>query len=288
MKQLAHPDLVIFGSKPPDTAFPIVIGEIKTAHWLESNFEYTCYQLLYYQLAVQRPLLRSSSDSHQILLGFVMDAYEAAIIELTVNSWISKRPLDPIQIEMFNVRNSDERIKFFSMLLLRVRNALTNDDAFQRLTKPLFLFGQQIGKIKDINHDNQCIMMTSSSLLEPFVQRFNKSPDSLLIFPCEEEEQKLILPPNTNLVIKVFGELFSGGMYGDTLLLLLLKSAHRRKLRERLHWLYVALFKVVRSHPFRFAITRLVSGTVCSDSRILDLWKKPRKVDGKLLLYGCL
>ena len=260
---------------PPDTAsIPIAIGEIKIGHLLASNFENTCYQLLYYQLAVQRPLLRSSSQSDQILLGFVMDSIEAAIIELNVNSWTSSRPLDPIHIERFDVRNTDQRIKFFSMLLLRVLNALTIVNAIKRLKQPLLLFGPEINKIHDIN---QCIIKTSSTLLEPFVQKFNKSPDSRLIFLCEEAEQKLILPPNTDLVFKVFGELFSGGMYSETLrglLILLILARLRPKLSERLHWLYVALFKVIDNHPFRFAITRFVSGTVCSDSHVMNLWKE--------------
>ena len=78
-------DLIIvysFKSKQKDYKIPILIGELKSKT-LKNHYEQKCYQLLYYQLAAQRPLFESSSSndpSVRCLLGFVMDHKEAYII----------------------------------------------------------------------------------------------------------------------------------------------------------------------------------------------------------------
>ena len=275
----SRPDLLLiyaFTSKETDYRIPIVIGELKTEHTLskERQFFSACKQLLSYQVAVQRPLRESSGTSGsavRTLFGFVMDQHEAYIIELNADLWNTKPILKVKSIERFSVdsRKVEQSFQFFTILLVRVLKAVPSNDAVWQLTEPLFRFPSGLGtELLD-----SCILKAKSNKLKLF---FDENIENIVL--CYPKGVSDIdwgaSNTDTELVLKVYGNLCFGGEDGHHLWTLLNNARREHQLRQ-VTSLYKSHFQFHYFKAFPFSISRFIHGVVCSNKpEIRKRWKQ--------------
>jgi hypothetical protein len=259
-----HPD----ANEDPDLnwQYPLVIGDVKQdlKDKQHNGHEGAFYQLLSYQIPVQRPFLVDEERGISKMLGFLLDYNEGYIIEFTFGKWTDKRPLVCSRITRYTTQFNVESIEAIVGFLACVIDCLSLDDAnsiTRLIAKPATLFHfpwRSHGSVQCNTHIaayNHMIVVKGAKIL-----MWKKSLPSTHFFNEPE--------PHSNFVVKVSSQLLSGGCVEIITLtsLLNVKSTILTPLNE----FYVAFFHASGIfNPFFVSITKLICGFRVSDSEFL-------------------
>ena len=265
--------------------YPFVIGELKTRLKVE-NDDGAFYQLLSYQLAVQRPFLVEKEKRCSKMLGFLLDYTDGYIIELSFGEWTSPKPVTCTYINhystLFSIHNLHNIVGFLASIIDRL--PLHGADSIAPLIvepAPLFYFpwptqgtrsSEQHPHISKYNH----ICIVEWDTISTWKLSTGRGFDNSTLFSVPDRHSKV--------VIKVSAPFMSGECDQheiDSLKKLLeVQSAKLRFLKE----LYVTFYITVWYNRFFFSITHLINGP-----RVMDLdfefWRSENSKKAKQLFF---
>ena len=249
---------------------PIVTGEAKTELLYENLHDYF-YQLLVYQLALQRPCVLEKNSS--MLLGFLIDYTDAYIIELTCGLWTDLSLVTcQKQVERYRVDTDKARLAFLKILVDRLVAKLETVD-LERLTKPqspTFRFPDGVGTLLgNFTH----ILKLNGAEMNILISNLDHD---LLKFHVGTIDQIRNLETGAQLLLKVGGQLISGGMNQIPDLKKLINGASGKLSYLKNH--YIAIFNIFERHPFVFSIMYYIDGVDCSKPVVDYWWNENRSV----------